>query len=141
MMEPDYLFDVAIYLRGDDLDPDHVSTVLGIAPSKSQSKGQKKVTSTNQVVVAKIGLWALVAETKSSDLPVLIQELALKIGDHGPVLTGIDGVEEAYVDVFVATHVDDDGGGTCEFQLSQENVRALDRLGMPVRFTVAVVRK
>ena len=141
MMEPDYLFDVAIYLRGDGLGPTHVSTVLGITPSKSQYKGQKKITSTNQVIVANIGLWALVAETKSSDLPVHIQELASKIGDRGPILTGIAGVEEAYVDVFVAVDAGDDGGGTCEFQLNPENVRALDRFGMPVRFTVAVVRK
>ena len=132
---------VTIYLRGDDLDPAHVSTVLGIAPSKSQSKGQKKVTPTNHAVVANIGLWALVTETKSSDLPVLIQELASKIGDREPVLTGIAGAEEVYVDVFVVTHVADDGGGTCEFQLNPENVRALDRFGMPVHFTVAVVRK
>ncbi|OGI58313.1 MAG: hypothetical protein A2V58_01190 [Candidatus Muproteobacteria bacterium RBG_19FT_COMBO_61_10] len=141
MTEPDYLFNVAIYLRGDDLDPAHVSAVLGMAPSKSQFKGQRKVTPTNHAVVAKIGLWALAAETKSSDLPVLIEELALKIGDRGPVLTGIDGVEEVYLDVFVAVDADDDGGGTCEFQLSQENVRALDSFGIPVRFTVAVIKK
>lgn len=141
MMESDYLFDVAIYLRGDNLDPTHVSTVLGIVPSKSQYKGEKKVTPTNQEFVVKIGLWALVAETKSSDLPVLIQELSSKIGDRGPVLTGITGVEEAYVDVFVAVDANDDGGGTCEFELSPENVRALNLFGMPVRFTVAIVRK
>jgi hypothetical protein len=55
-------------------------------------------------------------------------------------LTDIAGVQEAYVDVFVAADADDDGGGTCEFQLSQENVRALNRLGIPVQFTVAVVK-
>ena len=93
------------------------------------------------MVVAKTGLWALVAKTESGDLPVHIQELASKIGDGGPVLTDIAGVQEAYVDVFVAVDADDDGGGTCEFQLSQENVRALDRFGIPIQFTVAVVRK
>jgi hypothetical protein len=141
MMQPDYKFVVAIYLRGDDLDPTYVTSVLGVEPWRYQSKGEAKITSTNRKFVTKIGLWALVAKTESSDLSAHIEELSSKIGNNISALTKITGVEEAYLDVFVTLDADDDGGGTCEFQLDHENLQTLVRFGMPARFTVAVVKK
>lgn len=55
-------------------------------------------------------------------------------------LAGIPGVEDAYVDVFIATKSRNDGGGTCEFELSAQNIASVRELGLPVRFTVAVVK-
>lgn len=141
MTERDYTFEVAVYLRGDALDPNHVSELLGVAPSKAQYKGETRQTSTNQNFVTKIGLWALVAQSKSSDLFELIDELTSKIKKSGVSLLEIDGVQEAYADVFIAMDADEDGEGTCEFQLTPENLKALDCLGIPTRFTVAVVKK
>jgi hypothetical protein len=74
-------------------------------------------------------------------LVALANELISKIGGGQSTLLSIDGVEEAYFDVFVAINADEDGGGTCEFQLSKENLCALERIGVPAHFTVAVVKK
>jgi hypothetical protein len=140
MSKEEYKLDVTIYLRGDDLDPSSVSTSLGISPSKSQYKGEKRVTSTNREFVTKIGVWALAAETKSSSLSVHIDELRSKIGGKGPLIN-IVGVQEAYLDVFMSKTSDDTGSGTCEFQLSSESIKALESLGLPVQFTVDFVRE
>jgi len=131
-------YDVTLYLRGDALDPDVVSGAVGVAPTTSQRKGGNKP---NRKYAAKIGLWALEAQTQSSDLAVLVQELSSKIGAAGPTLAKIQGVDEAYLDVLITTFADDDGGGSCEFQLSPTTAQVLATMGVPARFTVAVVKK
>ena len=140
MMESACKIEVTIYLRGVDLDPVYASTLLGLEPSKSQFKGEKRRTSTNKEFVTGIGLWALTVEADSSNISALIGELVLRVENRGVAFSQIAGVEDAYLDVFMAVDADDDGGGTCAFQLSEESVRALHGLSLPVRFTVAVVR-
>ena len=46
-----------------------------------------------------------------------------------------------FLDVFIAIDADTDGGGTCEFELTPQDVAELTRLGLPVRFTVTVVKE
>lgn len=41
MIEKDYKIIVALYLRGDNLDPEFISNTIGIIPTKSQYKGKK----------------------------------------------------------------------------------------------------
>ena len=139
MIIKNYKYIVAIYLKGDALEPNYVSKILGLEPSESQYKGEKRVTSTNREYKAKIGVWSLSARSESSDLSVLIEEVTTKIGDKAPLISSIAGVQEAYMDIFVAVDSDDSGGGTCEFQLSPTITRALGQVGVPIRFTVAVV--
>ena len=40
----------------------------------------------------------------------------------------------------LASKIDEDGGGSCEFQLSAEDLHSLKRVGVAARFTVAVVK-
>jgi Domain of unknown function (DUF4279) len=131
-------FDVTMYVRGDALDPNIVTAALGVAPSTSQRKGGNKA---DREFVAKIGVWALEAEKQSNNLDDLVQELSSKISAAGSALTAIQGVDEAYLDVLVTTLADDDGGGTCEFRLAPETTQALAVIGVPARFTVAVVKR
>jgi hypothetical protein len=138
MKADDYKIIVALYLRGEDLDPDAVTKTLGISPSRFQRKGEKKVTSTNHEYVAKIGMWGLIADSDSYLLGDHITQLASSIAVGGDVLSSLTGVQEAYVDIFVAATADEDGDGTCEFELSKENLVALERMGLPVRLTVTL---
>lgn len=140
MNEMDMKIDVSVYLRGDSLDPLVVSALLGIEPSKSQRKGECWRTSSNREVTAKIGVWAIVSGASSSGLQAILEEVTTRFRDNRINLSEIADVEEAYVDVFVAIDAEADGGGTCNFQLSKENVSALDALGLPVQFTVAVIK-
>jgi hypothetical protein len=144
MKANDYKIIVGLYLRGDDLDPTLITKKLGINPSRSQYKGEKKTTSTEQEYVAKIGMWAVIEESDTSDTSILsahINSLASKVKMGGTIANGLDGVQEAYIDVFIAKDSDEDGEGTCEFELSKEDFTALKHSGLPVRFTVSIVKR
>lgn len=67
------------------------------------------------------------------------ESLASKLLADGLVIADLPHVEEAYIDVFIAKDADDDGGGTCEFDLGGASIALLEKLGLPVRFTVAIV--
>jgi hypothetical protein len=130
------LISVALYLRGDNLDPEIVSKKLGIEPSDSQYKGEKKVTSTGHEYVTKNGLWALIAESDSINLNDLIGQVTTKVKSDDVMLHSIEGVQEAYLDVFIAGDTDVDGDGTAKFELNKDNIAEIERLGLPVSFTV-----
>jgi hypothetical protein len=133
-------FEVAIYLRGPDLDPVHVSNVLGIGPSRSQFRGEKRLSAAKIESVAKIGLWALVNDGDARTVEQAISQVVSKIPKDAPSLLDIDGVDEAYIDVFIAVDADTDGGGSCGFVLSPEQVKLLSSINLPVQFNIGVVR-
>jgi hypothetical protein len=133
---------VGIYLNGNSLDPAKLTDLLGVSPSSSKRKGDKRTLSTNREVVAKMGQWALIAELDSDtfDLPNIVSELAKNIETAGGGLGSLPGVDNGYVDVFAATIADAEAGATCEFELSEQNIDLLQSLGLPIRFTVSVAQ-
>ena len=139
-MERKYHYEVAIYLRGETMDPAEVSKVLAVSPSRAQMSGDKTITSKGREVTATVGLWAVVAERETQDVDELVSEVTSKFGADVPTFLDIPGVDEAYLDVFLAVDADDDGGGTCEFRLSAATIAELERLALPARFTVGVVK-
>lgn len=126
---------VALYLRGEHLDPDLVTQRVGIEPSKMHKKGDTHVTSTGHKVTAKHGLWALVIEVDSLSLDDHLLRLE---GSLPPDLSpsSIGGVEDAYFDVFVAMTSDADGDAECELEVSPKLLALLASFGLPVRITV-----
>ena len=96
-MQRDYKFAVSVYMKGVTLEPAQVTAQLGVEPSKSQSYGESTVTSTNRLVTAKTGLWALIMEQESKDLVGLVKELVAKLGDQAFILRKMPGIEEAYL--------------------------------------------
>lgn len=141
MIAPGDKIIVALYIRGQDLDPDLVTKQLGIAPSRFQHKGEVRKTSTNRDYVTKIGLWCLISYLDSQLVNEHIENLALKIGATASLIRGIPEVQQAYFDVFIATESDIDGEGGCEFELSDDTLAMVSKIGLPVRFTVSVVRE
>jgi len=105
----DYKIIVALYLRGNDLDPAAVTKVLGVSPSRFQCKGEKRVTSTSREYVAKIGMWGLIADSDSCLLADHIAQLASSIAVDDDILKTLAGIEEAYIDIFIAATANEDG--------------------------------
>jgi hypothetical protein len=130
--EEPYLI-VAVYLRGGQLQPMHVSEVLGIKPSRFQVKGGLKFGSKD--VIAKIGVWALIAQTNSPILADHLDELFGKIGDPIP-LDKIEGVEEAYLDIFMAPDAENQ---TVESKISKSDLQKINRLGLDIQLTITPV--
>ncbi len=136
MKTGDYKIIVALYLRGDDLDPDSLTTKFGVNPTRQQRKGDKNVTSTNREYVAKTGMWGLVADSDSDVISEHITQLMSILSVDRDVIGRLDGIQDAYIDIFVAVTSDEDGESTYAFELSKENLTALERIGLPVHLTV-----
>lgn len=85
--------------------------------------------------IAKIGVWALMAQTESLSVTDHIDELLEKIATPQISLDQIEGVEEAYLDIFIAK--DNAERTTAEFMLDKHYIRKLGHLGLSVQFTVS----
>lgn len=134
------LIDVSLYLRGENLDPDVVSRTTGISPSSSQRKGEVKRASTELEYVTQMGVWELTSESNSLNLCEHISELMGKVRKSPETFLSIEGVEEAFIDIFISTH-DSGEGATYELELSSDNILALSQLNIPVHLTFAVVKE
>lgn len=140
-MKTKNLIDLSIFLRGNTLNPEVVSGVLSLSPSSSQKKGEKRISSSGNEYVTQIGVWEFAATGDSSVLSEHIEELTSKVKKKGAELLAIEGVEEAYADIFIGIEADEEGEGTCEFELTEANLAALTQLGLPVRFTVSITKE
>jgi hypothetical protein len=128
------LIGVAIYIRGERLNPDYVSQILRIQPSRSQKKGALKPGSTR--FIAKIGMWTLKLKSNSRSISHLIEELLAKFDNPPARLDEIDGVEDACLDIFVPLSHDSRIDGTLEFALTKDQIVKLSQLGLSASFTV-----
>lgn len=126
---------VALYLRGDRLQPDKVSELLKVQPSEEQRKGA--LIAGSETAVAKIGLWALLAQTESRSIAEQVDELLGKLIAPRTRLDQIDGVDEAYLDIFVAPDYSHAKRKTMESMLTRKQIADLDRLGVDVHITVS----
>jgi hypothetical protein len=133
------LIDVVLYVWGDGLDPANISSCLGIEPSKARRKGDKRTSVTQREISAQTGIWTL-DTSKSENLSTHIQELEQKLDDRARQVNAIAGVEGAYVDIYISVSADSNGGGEHNFTLSQQDVNALQKIGLPVEFTLDVVK-
>jgi hypothetical protein len=122
---------VALYLRGYDLDPIAVSKALRTKPDKSQYRGERQFGTEGRSYVRNIGLWAIVAklEPESNSVTDYIDVLLSRIDFDRKAISKLSGLEEVYVDIFVAKMSDDDGGGTWELEISAAQMAKLSQIG------------
>jgi hypothetical protein len=140
MKRVDYPYQLSIYLKGEALDPSELTELLGAEATKSHEKGKKWFTTSQNEVVEKTGLWALVLQGDSGeDLSGLASRMKARLSHRSTSLDALPGVQEAYLDVLVMADADDDGGGTCEFALEKMAIADLNAIGLPIQFTIAVV--
>jgi Domain of unknown function (DUF4279) len=97
MAKPKYLLNVSICFKGDALDPAKISELLGVTPTTSLLKGEKRSGRSNREYVSKIGVWILVIEKDldTIDLPAIVEELVEKIGAKKTALSRIPEVDDA----------------------------------------------
>lgn len=139
MRSSDGVLDVGLYLRGDELDPDAVTALLGINASKARIKGETRHTPTGQQITAKTGVWYLDLNTESGALRDRLALLKRKLGSFGDKLTNIPGVQTAEISVFIALPRNGRGGGDYEFFLTSEDMASVSSLGIPLTFEITYV--
>jgi len=142
MGETTFKITVGLYLRGADLDPTAINGILGTEPDVSQRRGERQLgKKTGREYVRNIGLWALKAkpQPESNRLADYLDELLSRINFDHPAISKISGLEEAYVDIFIARRADESGDGITECEMTPQQLKKLSRIGIPIRFTIEVI--
>lgn len=131
---------VSLYLLGDELDPVLISEELGVTPSETRRKGEKRASSTGREYTNRTGLWSLVIDRDQAEVAGVTAILLAELEPCKKNLSTLPGVNDAYFDVFVAGLADDGGEGTCEFAIKSDQLALLALFGLPIRFTVSLGR-
>lgn len=131
------LVDVSLILKGEELDPMQVTSLLKVKGTKMRKKGQTWRTSTNHEVTAKIGVWTLHANRESMDLHDQIASLKRQLGSVTFEPLQVPGVQFAELDVFIAfgssAGVDDD----YKCQLTPDDLSWILGLKVPVSINIS----
>ena len=72
--------EIAFYVKGDALEPEQVSSQLGLEPLRAHRKDQVKVTSSGEQYSTKTGLWMFSIKSDSGDIEPMLFELLSKLG-------------------------------------------------------------
>jgi hypothetical protein len=130
---------ISILLKGDRLNPDYISETLGIKPNQSQKKGEeKKSPRIARKAIAKIGLWrGGKTKSKSRTLSDIADEVLQMFKGCREPLDKIDGVDRAYLDVFIIHEKKDKSDTNVEFILSRDQILRVSQLGLAISVTVS----
>jgi hypothetical protein len=136
----DKLVAVGLYLKGHDLDPQKITEAIGLEPTFAHRRGEKKATSAGSEFVTKIGLWGLVIEEEPAEMADVVEKLIETLRPHARSLQELPQVQEAYIDIFVATDTNVAGESSCEMSLTADQIGTLSKFELPIRLTVSIGR-
>lgn len=126
---------VGLYVYGDNLSPDLISSCLQCEPTRSQRRGDIKASRSGDIP-AKVGMWEITSAAQSLTLGDHLDSILSKIGRSDVFIPSIDGVEEVHLDVFVSRLGQRDGYRCIDLELDLPRVEALARLGASLRISV-----
>ncbi|MDQ0009281.1 hypothetical protein J2T07_001458 [Luteibacter jiangsuensis] len=136
--ESNSLLQATLYVKGADLEVDQVSVLLGVPPTNIYRKGEPKIRGRDRPVYA-TNTWKLSLKRQSLDVSaILLELLAMLKPKVDPVK--IQGADDVFIDIFMASTVEAGNlGASIEWQLTTDALHALNRFGLPVRFSVCNV--
>jgi hypothetical protein len=140
MTNVDLLSTAALYLRGDHLDPDLVTEVLGTMPTIGRRKGEPIMPEegVEQNDVQPTGLWCLASEERPSASDC-IAELSSLLSNRSADIDAIDGVDDYFVDILVHVSRADQNDEHYSVGLSKDDVASLHALKAPFQCKVGFV--
>jgi hypothetical protein len=129
---------VALRIYGDDLDPEQVSSSLGIDPTSSQRKGQIfPPNSFGRQRVAPIGGWFLSSEgvVESTDIRRHFEWLLGQLESRATEIGALRASPSVSIYISCIWWASKDGGGG--FVLAPEHLQKIGELGLECDFGVA----
>ena len=130
-----HLNSVTLYLRGDNMDFEEVTRLLGVEPDKVQRKGDFMVPGHPRSAVYKNNTWRLSEKSETDDVSGTFLRLMSKLSP-GTRLCDIAGMTEGLFDVFFVQSVDDGRlGEDIEYDLRPDVLMQIAAHGLPVYFT------
>jgi hypothetical protein len=124
---------VWLVFRGRDLDPEYISEKLNLTPSRKHTRGLAKQKSPN--VIAKTGLWVFESSAQADTVGSRIDEMLEKLRDLDKDVRSINGVEEAFIDVFIAESDCEENRVTTSSYIDAAQINEIARLGLGIKFT------
>ncbi|WP_273544224.1 DUF4279 domain-containing protein [Luteimonas saliphila] len=123
---------ISIYLYGNSISLESVSTMLGLAPTRSRNRGDLRVTSSGSEVVQKIGFWEYRVKVNVDKVSSsLIGLMDLVKCDR---LVGHAGIEKAELDIFVPFDSEGTENGF-SMELPSDFLARLSKLGVDLVIT------
>ena len=121
---------VGVYIYGDNLDPEYLSNVIGIEPTKKQRKGDA-----NKKSVARHGYWIkeffFAGRDVESHLNALSVELEkIKCND----ILKIENVDSAHLDIYLGTHLENSAARS-NFTINKDILYVLAKINLPLMIT------
>ncbi|WP_213881948.1 DUF4279 domain-containing protein [Pseudomonas sp. dw_358] len=138
MINKKYYIVSAIYAKGDNLNPEEVSSALRLTPTETRSKGALKFLPNGEEIVAPIGLWELREESYSESLDEFIVELIRKYHLIGERKSSLSSVEEFFLDLFISVVSYSDTDTNLVFTLRPDTIVKMNEIGIPIKFTINI---
>lgn len=135
MNSSDPYITTGVYLRGEDLIPSQITSVLGFSPSRSLRRGEFKPGSVT--AVAKTGLWCLLAQTPSLSPREHLRELVQTIGTPPVPLVDLPNVQDAYLDIFIALDREEMPSTAVHWKFTSDEIKQISSYGLAVHVTIA----
>ncbi|WP_132141732.1 DUF4279 domain-containing protein [Luteibacter rhizovicinus] len=125
----------SLYVIGDHLLPDDVTAMLGLAPTNVYKKGALKVPGRSDSAKYPTTMWIRSESSETSSASVLFEDILRSI-PHGICIRDIDGVDDAFVDVFFAQAVPEtDLNRAIDFEIEFHKAKLLAALGLSTKIS------
>jgi Domain of unknown function (DUF4279) len=117
---------------GDTLVPTDITTMLGVAPTSGQRKGEELLGKSGATRIAKFGMWRLQAsETSPADLDAQVREILAKVSQDTSVWSKI--ASEFDVDLWCGWFLDKENEG---LGISASTLRELGSRGIELSLDI-----
>lgn len=127
---------VTLYLYGDELDPDTVSTALGVMSGQGRRKGPWQGEKTGRTYQQRTGFWRLDSGIESDDLSDHLRAIRGRLPDPDMNLMTLPGVTEGRLDILVQDpNAGPDTSPHVGFYLQPDEVLQIGRLGIAFELT------
>jgi hypothetical protein len=126
---------VSLRIWGDDLEPSRATSYLGVAPTESQTKGDRRNMPSGKVFIAPSGMWSLSYPDCARTEELLSQlENVINVFGRQKSIAGIQGAQEARVDVYISKGTAE--SPTVELPIPAADIAKLAAAGLGVAVTV-----
>jgi hypothetical protein len=127
---------VALYLKGDKLQPDVITSLLGIEPTKARGSGQLRSKSGYDGKRVG-GLWEFSVDFQSEGAVPVLEKLLETLVRSGVDLSRLPGVDEAFIDFFISREALEDGQLDVSLSFPSPVIELLARTKLRFQFTFA----
>ncbi|MFT7562351.1 MAG: hypothetical protein ACI93R_004289 [Flavobacteriales bacterium] len=138
------LISLTLRYLGESLDPEVITSTLGVSPTECRVKGEKVVSPRGKVRIIKKGYWEWSVKNDCSDLPEKIDESVIQldklVADFDAIFHDVIGLlntplncEHSWIDIHI---VSDETGASVSFPLSNKSMSILGKTGLLVDFTI-----